>query len=83
MSIAAFLVVIYAILAAAIPIFVFHIGSTDSGSGMVLFDYCKYSSKVSSRQSIANSPIRSAVNSERVYTVSTSGNLVSVEGRYD
>lgn len=39
MSIATFFIIINAILAASIPVFVFHIGATNSGTGMMLFDY--------------------------------------------
>jgi hypothetical protein len=40
MSIGTFLLVVNAILAAAIPIFVYHLGSSSSGSGTLLYDYC-------------------------------------------
>lgn len=59
-SVGTFLLVVNALLAASIPIFVFHLGTAHKGTGALLYDY--------------------SVDTERSYTVSVLGNVVSVQG---
>lgn len=83
MSIGTFLLVINAILAASIPVLIYHIGTKTNNSGMLLFNYgtCEWLTNILEW----NRPHCSscaAVNSNRVYTVSVNRNVVSVTGRY-